>query len=155
MFVTTRDRDPQAVSRILYALPDWFGIEAAIANYVQDAATMDSYITRINGEVVGVALVHRHFPQSAELHLIAVDPRRHRSGCGSELLRSLEADLCSEGVQLLAVHTVGPSFEDSAYAKTRAFYLSRGFLPLREFNNIDWDGPTLVLVKFLTRHHDD
>ena len=51
------------------------------------------------------------------------------------------------GAQLLTVHTVGPSHEDSAYAKTRAFYQASGFLPVQEFANIDWDGPTLVLVK--------
>jgi hypothetical protein len=50
---------------------------------------------------------------------------------------------------MIEVHTVGPSFMDPGYAKTREFYLSLGFVPLQEFRGIDWDGPTLVLAKAL------
>jgi GNAT superfamily N-acetyltransferase len=142
-----RARDPRAVSRLLRALPDWFGIETAIDNYVRDAQSMDSYLARLDAEVSGVALVKSHFPETSELHLIAVAPAHHRQGIGGRLLRAIEEDLRSDGVQLLIVHTVGPSYENAAYASTREFYKSSGFLPLQEFTNIDWDGPTLVLVK--------
>lgn len=147
MINVCRAQDPRAVSRLLRALPDWFGIEAAIDDYVRDAHSMDSYLTRDDGDVMGIALVRSHFPETSELHLIAVAPTHHRQGIGSRLLHTIEEDLRSDGVQLLTVHTVGPSYENAAYARTREFYLSNGFLPMQEFTNIDWDGPTLVLVK--------
>lgn len=137
MISVFRGRDPQAVSRLLRALPDWFGVPTAIDSYVQDAGTMDSYVARHDGDVAGIALVNRHFPETTELHLIAVNPGHHRQGIGSHLLRTIEDDLRSAGARLLIVHTVGPSHEDSAYAKTRAFYQSSGFLPMQEFANID------------------
>lgn len=142
-------RDPSAVDRILRSLPDWFGIEDAIVGYVGDAAELPSYLAVVDGEVVGIALVRRHFPQSAELHLIAVAPTHHNHGVGRTLVRAIEGDLTSSGGQLLAVHTVGPSYENAAYARTRGFYQRLGFVPLQEFDRIDWDGPTLVLVKSL------
>ena len=97
--------------------------------------------------MVGAALVDRHFPQTGEIHLIAVRPEHHGSGVGSALLSAVESDLRADGAALLEVKTVGASFEDPGYAATRAFYAARGFLPLEEMTDYDWDGPTLIMVK--------
>lgn len=145
-----RRADPDAVDRLLRGLPDWFGDEDAILGYVADAATLPSYLAVDDGSVRGVALIHRHFPDSAELHLVAVDPAAHRSGIGTALLHALEQDLAGDGVRMLQVHTVGASFLSPGYARTREFYLARGFVPLQEFHGIDWPGPTLVLAKAIT-----
>lgn len=143
----TRAQDPEATRRILAALPAWFGIPEANEHYVRAAAVKDSYLARVDGTTVGVALVDRHFPETAEIHLIAVLPEHHGTGVGSALVTALEADLRADGARLLAVKTVGPSYDDAGYAVTRAFYLARGFLPVEELQSLDWDGPTLVLVK--------
>jgi len=147
MFSVERRHDPSAVERVLRALPDWFGVEAAIVSYAANEADFESYLAVDDGHVVGVALVRRHFPESAELHLIAVDPGDHNRGLGRALVREIELDLVKTGAQLLEVHTVGPSHEDVFYARTRGFYRHLGFVPLQEFDRIDWAGPTLVLVK--------
>ncbi len=145
-----RRTDPAAVDRILSRLPDWFGDDAAIRGYVADAATFPSYLAKdADDSVVGVGLVARHFSESAEIHLIAVDPASHRAGIGSRIVQAIEDDLRAEGVRILQVHTVGPSYPSPAYARTREFYQSLGFIPLQEFGGIDWSGPTLVLVKAL------
>ncbi|MFI2564612.1 GNAT family N-acetyltransferase [Paenarthrobacter sp. NPDC018779] len=142
-----RRRDPDAVDRILRSLPSWFGFEDAILNYVDCASRRDSYLAVLHAEVVGVALVDRHFPESAELALIAVHANHRGVGIGAALVSAVEKTLITDGCELLQVHTVGPSSDDEAYAQTRAFYRRSGFLPLQEFNRIDWDGPTLILVK--------
>ena len=125
-----RDRDPDATRRILAALPDWFGIPEANEHYVRAASEKASYLARVDSRTVGVALLDRHFPTTGEIHLIAVAPQVHGTGVGSALLAAIEADLVSDGVRLLEVKTVGPSWEDEGYAATRAFYAARGFLPL-------------------------
>ncbi len=146
-----RRQDPAAVDRILRSLPDWFAIEEAVVNYVESAWRLDSFLAVIDGEVIGVALVNRHFPESAELSLIAVQANHRGKGVGSALVNAVSMSLVVEGCQLLQVHTVGPSFEDEAYAKSRAFYHRAGFLPLQEFERIDWDGPSLVMVRPLAK----
>lgn len=142
-----RGNDPEAARRILTALPDWFGIPSANEHYVRAAAEKVSYLARVGGHTVGVALTDRHFPQTAEIHLIAVAPEHHGHGVGSALLAAVEEDLRADGVRLLEVKTVGASYEDAGYAATRAFYEARGFLPLEEIEDLDWAGPTLILVK--------
>jgi GNAT superfamily N-acetyltransferase len=146
----TRANDPEATGRILAALPDWFGIPEANEHYVRAAATKQSYLARVEDSTVGVALIDRHFPQTGEIHLIAVAPEHHRSGVGSALVAAVEADLRADGARLLEVKTVGASHDDAGYADTRHFYEGRGFLPLEEITNLDWDGPTLILIKPLS-----
>lgn len=143
----TRGHDPEATRRILAALPDWFGIPSANEHYVTAAASKDSYLAQLDGVTVGVALVDRHFPATGEIHLIAVAPEHHGSGVGSALVAALEQDLRTDGARLLEVKTVGASYQDEGYTATRAFYEARGFLPLEEVEGLDWDGPTVIMVK--------
>ncbi|MDR6573391.1 GNAT superfamily N-acetyltransferase [Curtobacterium sp. 320] len=147
----TAGRSGSDVHRILEALPDWFGDPEAIDNYV--AAAEDgrhgSLLAVEDGVVVGVALTRRHFPESAELHLLAVHPTAHRRGVGRLLVERVAADLAADGCAMLSVHTVGPSFENMPYARTRAFYRRVGFTPLEEHDGLDWSGPSLILVRTL------
>jgi GNAT superfamily N-acetyltransferase len=142
-----RRSDPEAVREILASVPEWFGIPEANASYVEDAGRLPSYLAVDGDDVVGVALLAEHFPASRELHLIAVRRDRHREGVGRLLLGAVEQDLRAQGVRLLEVHTVGPSSESEEYARTREFYLATGFVAMNELQRIDWNGPTLILVK--------
>ncbi len=140
--------DLATVTRDLLArLPEWFGIDEANASYVESATRLPGYVARSGDEVAGVLLLHRHFPEAAELHLIAVAPDRHRRGIGTALVAAAEADARADGVRLLQVKTLGPTRPDAGYDKTRAFYLSIGFLRLEEMLEL-WDqNPALILVK--------
>ncbi len=158
-------RDPAAVERLLRALPDWFGIAESVVEYVGDAARLPTYLAyaehaedrdgsadigvRTGAPVVGALLVRRHFPESAEVHLMAVDPGVHRRGVGHALLTAVEADLRADGVQLLQVKTQGPSRPDDDYRRTLLFYRAEGFVPLEEIIGLWAENPCLILVKTL------
>lgn len=135
---------------MLRTLPSWFGIEDAIRGYVRAASELDSFLAVRDGITIGIALIERHFPESAELSLIAVDAVHRASGIGGRLMDAVESALRTDGVRFLEVHTVGPSYDDAGYAATRAFYRGLGFTPIHEYDRLDWDGPTLVLIKQLT-----
>ena len=145
-------RDTRAVRRILQALSDWFGSPEAIDNYGAAAADerFVSLLALERDEIVGVALLARHFPESAELHLIAVSPAARGHGIGRALIEHACATLADDGCSFLTVHTVGPSFDHDGYAQTRAFYRALGFTPLEEHAGLDWPGPTLILIRPLS-----
>lgn len=144
-------QDPVAVERLLRSLPSWFGVESSLRQYVLDAAQLPSYLAAAaDGDVVGALLVKRHTAHSAEIHLMAVDPGRHRQGVGRALLTAAEADLVADGVRFLQVKTRGPSRPDPGYEKTRAFYSACGFTPLEEILDLwDEENPCLIMVKTL------
>jgi ribosomal protein S18 acetylase RimI-like enzyme len=152
--VTTGEQVPGVVDAMLRSLPEWFGIEPSIVGYVESAKDLPTYLARPTGPdgkpPVGVLLAARHFPGAAEIHVLAVDRSMHRSGVGRALVEALERDLIADGVRLLQVKTLGPSFPDTNYAKTRLFYEAMGFAPLEELHDL-WPGnPCLLLIKVLS-----
>jgi GNAT superfamily N-acetyltransferase len=141
---------PEVAQRLLGRLPDWFGIEQSNREYVAAAARLRTFVAATTAQPstqIGILLIEQHFPTSAEIHLIAVDPAWHRLGVGRALLAAAEAALRAEGVRMLSVKTLGPSRPDAEYALTRLFYASTGFVPLEEFPHL-WPGnPCLLLAK--------
>jgi ribosomal protein S18 acetylase RimI-like enzyme len=144
-------RDPAAVERLLRALPDWFGIAESVNEYIAAAGRLPTYLAYLDGssEAIGALLVARHFPEAAEVYLMAVAPDLHRRGVGRALLRAAEEDLSSEEVRFLQVKTQGPSRADEGYQKTLLFYRSQGFTPLEEIHGLWPENPCLILVKTL------
>lgn len=156
--VTSGVPDPATVQRLLRKLPAWFGIESAVTSYIEAARTLPAYLAWPDsaqkpdyppGQPAGVLLAVRHFPSSAEIYLMAVDPTVHRQGAGRALIAALEADLAADQVEFLHVKTLGPSVPDPGYARTRQFYANAGFQPLEETTGL-WPGnPCLMMIKAL------
>ncbi len=153
--VTSGTPDPVTVERLLRKLPTWFGIESSVAEYVESARRLPAYLAWPHdprpapagappGLAAGMLLAVRHFPGSAEIYLMAVDPAVHRRGAGRALITALESDLIADDVQFLQVKTLGPSHPDPGYARTRQFYASVGFQPLEEITGLWPDNPCLI-----------
>ncbi|PWD50760.1 N-acetyltransferase [Serinibacter arcticus] len=139
---------PDDVARILATLPEWFGIPSATAEYVEAAATSETWTVRgTDDRVVGVLLVERHFPHVAEIHLMAVDRDHRGTGVGRALVDALERAAHADGVALLEVKTLGASHPDPGYARTRVFYERSGFLPLETVDLWGPGTPCLIMVK--------
>ena len=141
--------DPGERSRlcesILRDLPDWFGIEEATASYIRDVAELPTF--RVGDDAFLSLKVHT--PQAAEVYVMGVRRERHGQGLGTALLAAAEEHLRAQGVEYLQVKTLGPSYPDEGYARTRSFYLARGFVPLEELLDLWDENPCLLLVKRL------
>ncbi len=147
------DPAPEAAAAILADLPEWFGRPESTAEYVGDAGHMPTYLARREDRTaVGILLLNQHFPQSAEVHLMAVLREHHGQGVGRALVEAAAADAAADGVRLLQVKTLGVADPDPHYAATRRFYEAVGFVPLEETTAF-WgeDTPCLVMVKPLDR----
>ena len=144
--------DAQERSRIceeiLQALPQWFGIEAAIRRYVHIAAELPMLVVRNGTAAAGFLSLKRHAPRAAELYLMGVRPDLHGRGIGTALLGAAEKQLAADGVEYLQVKTLGPSRPSRGYERTRRFYQARGFRALEEIPGYwDEDNPCLIMVK--------
>jgi GNAT superfamily N-acetyltransferase len=136
---------------ILEALPQWFGMPEANAQYVRDIEVLPTFLARDeSGGAIGFLTVKQHFPESAEILVMGVLPDHHHRGAGRALVEAAEAWLRAEGTRFLQVKTQGPAAADAGYARTRAFYAGVGFTPLEELLEL-WDAnnPALILVKAL------
>ncbi len=142
-------RQAKACEAILRALPDWFGIESAIAQYVRDIETLPTFLALDEDDhAIGFMTVKKHFPHAADLYVLAVCQEHHRSGVGRMLLERVEEWLRDEGVRFLQVKTLAPTANYEPYNRTRRFYESMGFVPLEIFPTL-WDvkNPCLLMIK--------
>jgi GNAT superfamily N-acetyltransferase len=145
--IETGEQVPDDVERILRGLPEWFGIESSLLDYVEEARVLPTVVARAGSDVVGVCLVRRHTELAAEIELLAVERALHHRGVGRALIERARDDARAEGIELLQVKTYGPSGQSVEYARTRAFYRAIGFIPLEERTDI-WgpENPCLISV---------
>lgn len=140
----------QEIEAILRSLPRWFGIEKALLMYVADSAKKPTFAAEIEDELAGFITLTRHFPESWEVHCIAVAAHHRNAGIGSPLLAHAERFAESQGARFLQVKTVAHTSPSPEYAETRRFYEARGFAPLEIFPEL-WNprNPALQLVRLL------
>jgi ribosomal protein S18 acetylase RimI-like enzyme len=140
-------RERSAVCReVLEALPEWFGIEEAVRQYIHDVADLPTFAV---GRDAFLSL-KLHNEWAGEIYVMGVRPESQGHGLGTALVESAEASLRSGGIEYLQVKTLGPSNPDDHYARTRRFYHARGFRPLEELLGFwDEENPCLVMVKHL------
>jgi coenzyme F420-0:L-glutamate ligase / coenzyme F420-1:gamma-L-glutamate ligase len=142
-------QDPAERSRVAEAvlrdLPEWFGIEEATREYIEQAAGLPTFAVEPD---LGILCLKQHTPRAAEVYVMGVRQDRHRRGLGRALVAEAERWCRAHGIRYLQVKTLGPSRESDAYAATRLFYEAVGFVAIEELHGL-WshDNPTLILVK--------
>jgi GNAT superfamily N-acetyltransferase len=136
----------QLCESVLRALPEWFGLEHAIKEYVAQVVTLPTLAVRDDAFLS----LKRHGPRAAEVYVMGVRPARHGQGLGTALMQAAETYLRAERVEYLQVKTLGPSNPSQPYARTRRFYERCGFVALEEIHGL-WDewNPCLIMVKRL------
>lgn len=141
-------------NRMLRALPDWFGIEQAIVEYVAAVATMPTFVAKRDGQEIGFLSIKQHFPHTAEAYVLGVLPQHHRSGAGRAMFAAAESWLQSQGVRFLLVKTLAPTAKSEHFDRTREFYQAIGFVPLEIFPML-WSerNPCLLMIKSLSQRH--
>jgi GNAT superfamily N-acetyltransferase len=131
--------------QVLRDLPEWFGIEEATSAYIRDVAALPTF--GIGSDAI--LALKLHTPRAAEVYVMGVRRARHGQGLGTALIVAAEEYLRAHDIEYLQVKTLGPSDPDAGYARTRAFYEARGFVPLEELHGLWEDNPCLLLVKRL------
>ncbi len=136
--------------RILEALPDWFGIPDAVEDFVRTAEELTVFGCYEQGAPAGVISIKRHFPQTHEVHVLAVKRHLHGQGLGRALIECSAQWSKKQGASLLTVKTLGPSHSDPNYAGTRLFFEALRFMPLEEFKTLWQSGePCLIMARVL------
>jgi GNAT superfamily N-acetyltransferase len=135
---------------VLRSLPQWFGIEESLQEYVADTGTKPTFATESGGRVTAFLSLQEHFPESWEVHCIAVHADFRGKGQGSHLLAHAEQWLRGRGAKFLQIKTIAATKEDPYYAESRAFYLAKGYVPVEVFTTLwqPWN-PALQLIKSL------
>jgi GNAT superfamily N-acetyltransferase len=120
-------RNRRVLEALTERLPEWFGQSEANRHYAEQAEILEAWVARIGERAVGLLLIKRHSPVSAELHWLGVDPVHHRQGIGRALIGAVERQLRKERIKFLFVMTLHPEDPYEPYRRTRLFYERMGF----------------------------
>jgi ribosomal protein S18 acetylase RimI-like enzyme len=147
----TNNEEKQSITNsILRELPEWFGIEEAIVEYVSGVKNTDYYAAYDSNIPTGFISIKSNNSYTSEIYVIGVKKEYHNRGIGKMLLKTAQQILVNNKVKFLMVKTLGESHTDKYYKNTRRFYKQAGFYPLEEIKEI-WGekDPCLIMVKNL------
>lgn len=149
------DEKSNICNDMLKALPNWFGVEASIVDYVEQVKKMPFYAAFDSVNPVGFVAIKVHNSFAAEVCVMGVLKEYHRQGIGKQLIKSCETYCKENGIEFLTVKTLDQSRESKSYEKTRLFYQSVGFKPLEVFPLLwDKDNPCLFMIKVIIGDYD-
>jgi len=146
--VSNADEKSNICNIVLRALPNWFGIEESIVDYVQQVHDLPFYAAFDDKKAVGFVAIKPHTPFATEVCVMGIMDEYHRQGIGKRLINCCELYCKENKIEFLTVKTLAESRESKSYEKTRLFYLAVGFKPLEVFPLL-WDeaNPCLLMVK--------
>lgn len=135
---------------MLRALPDWFGIEEAVVQYVRKSQDMKFWAAYVAGRPVGFLSLVRHNAYTSEIYCMGIHQGFHHHGMGTALVATCEEYCKEQGTDFLTVKSLDESRPHDGYAKTRQFYIAMGFRPLEVFATL-WGeaNPCLFMAKSL------
>jgi GNAT superfamily N-acetyltransferase len=85
-----RSGEDGSCEEILRALPEWFGIEEALVQYVRDLPGLETYGAEASSGLIGFIALRSHNRYSSEIHVIGVRPEHHKQGLGRALIAHAE-----------------------------------------------------------------
>ena len=146
--ITNENMKIEISNYILRELPQWFGIEKSIVEYVENVKDKDFYAVFDNNLPLGFICIKYNNPYTAEIYVMGILKNYHRKGIGEKLIQKCEEELKCRTIKYLMVKTLSESHPDENYKKTRRFYSKMGFYPLEEIKEI-WgkENPCLIMVK--------
>lgn len=141
------DQKEQIAREILTRLPDWFGIPESTAEYICGCREKPVWAEMTGAGPVGFIALKETSPATAEIYVMGVLPRYHRSGTGRALFEAFLEYAGERGYSFVQVKTVRKGVWAS-YDKTNAFYAAMGFEELECFPSL-WDeaNPCQIYVR--------
>lgn len=139
----------KGIREVLTDLPEWFGIESSLDEYVTNCQNYPSWLAVDNEEVLGFISLKETSKVTAEIYCMGIKKDFHRKGIGVSLYKEFENYALNNQYRFLQVKTVAEG-KYLNYDQTINFYRKLGFSELEVFPTL-WDewNPCLVLVKSL------
>ena len=137
---------------IIRALPEWFGIEQSIVDYVDGVKGLPFFAIFDGNNPIGFFALKLHNGYTAEIYVCGIYKEYHRKGVGNLLMQHCKNYCKQNNLEYLTVKTLDESVECEFYKRTRLFYLAMDFKPLEVVKTI-WDekNPCLIMVKAIKK----
>ena len=134
---------------VLNDLPEWFGMQESKEEYINDSQDKPFLACFENDEVAGFVVLNSTSKDCAEMFVLGVKKKYHRSGFGTKLNNAYERLAIDKGYTYSQVKTVQKG-NYKEYDITNSFYVSVGYKELECFPKL-WDewNPCQIYIKYI------
>jgi ribosomal protein S18 acetylase RimI-like enzyme len=148
--ITENNKKAEYTNHILRKLPEWFGIEKSLLEYVNTVNKYHFWAAFDNDNCIGFFSGKIHHNRTGDIYVCGVDPNYHGKGIGTLLYKELEKYCIKNNCEYIIVKTVDETDTEKHYGKTVKFYKSIGFKELITLPEL-WDesNPCLIMIKIL------
>lgn len=132
---------------ILKDLPEWFGIEETLDEYVKESMHNLMFGCYDNEDLLGFVTMKQTSSCTLEIYVMGIKHLYHRLGIGKTLFGMVKAYAIQQGVTYLQVKTLDPAVKDKDYLKTYYFYEKMGFMPVEVLPLWDEWNPCMLMIQ--------
>ncbi|MBK1810772.1 GNAT family N-acetyltransferase [Clostridium sp. YIM B02505] len=135
--INDREQKEQIARKILFNLPDWFGLPESTEEYIRCSKDMPFWADIVDEKARGFVVLKETSPYTVELYVMGVLKEFHREKIGKQLFNHCYDYSKEQGYLYMQVKTVKEGCYEE-YDRTIAFYKSVGF---KEFECLPtlWD----------------
>lgn len=146
-FVEEEAEKAEIAEKILYDLPDWFGLPESTKNYIEESRKMPFWAYFEEDKAVGFIALKETGTYTAEIFVMGILKAYHRKGIGTKLFEAFHQYAKEKKYEYMQVKTVDEGHYEE-YDRTRMFYERIGFRKLECFPTL-WDewNPCLVMIR--------
>jgi ribosomal protein S18 acetylase RimI-like enzyme len=150
--IKENDKKAEYTNTILRKLPEWFGIEEGLQEYINTVHKYPYWAAFDDNNCIGFFSGKIHYNRTGDIYVCGIDPKYHRKGIGTLLYNEMEKYFIKNKCKYIIIKTISEIDEDENYAKTRKFYKKMGFEELITLTEM-WDknNPCLIMIKNIVK----
>ncbi|MCL2006986.1 MAG: GNAT family N-acetyltransferase [Treponema sp.] len=146
--ITDSSKKSEYANKILRSLPEWFGIEESLIEYVNTVSQYPFIAAFDNEDCIGFFSGKIHYNRTGDIYVCGIDPNYQGKGIGTLLYRELENYFLKNKCEYVIVKTLSEIAQDENYAMTKKFYIKIGFKELITLTEMwDHNNPCLIMIK--------
>lgn len=137
----------EVAQEVLKDLPEWFGIDEATVQYIEQVKKYPFFAVYKRDEIVGFYSLREENKDTLDMFVLGIKKKYHHQGIGTMLHNYVLEYARAQKYKYLMVLTLSKEHKDTNYKVTRAFYHKLGFVDLYQSDKI-WgkESPTQVMV---------
>lgn len=146
--INSKSEKEKIARDILSDLPEWFGIESARDNYIEESKNLEFYAIKYKEKYISFLSLKNSSKDCGEIFVMGTYKKYQNLGAGRLLIEAAVNYCLENGLSMLQVKTLAASHPDKNYKLTRSFYKSNEFKEIEVFPEL-WDknNPCLLMVK--------